>query len=166
MLAAEGHVYQRQRRVLLPAFSNHNLRGFVPLVLKKSMQLKEKWLQIMKERTSLEPDAAAVMLNLNIWTSRLTFDVMGLAGKVFAHLLLIFSVPDELSGFVGFDYNFNAVEDESNELLQAYMEMFQKCAAQQGLFSLICLYSPFMRWLFVSYGFPLGLFDSSHLCQA
>ncbi len=50
----------------------------------------------------------------------------------------------------GFDYDFNAIEDESNVLFRAYVEMFQKCATQQGLWETMAAYSPLLRWLFVS----------------
>ncbi|KAF9026815.1 cytochrome-450 hydroxylase [Hymenopellis radicata] len=104
MLAAEGHVYQRQRR--------------------KGIQLKEKWLEIMKGASLNE---GAMTLDIGSWISRATFDVMGLAG---------------------FDYDFNAIEDESNPLFRAYVEMFQKCAAQHGLWETVAAYSPLFRWLF------------------
>ncbi|KAF8916706.1 cytochrome P450 [Mucidula mucida] len=109
------------RRVLLPAFSNHNLRGFSSVVLKKGVQLKEKWLDILKGASL---DEGAMTLDIGSWISRATFDVMGLAG---------------------FDYDFNAIEDESNVLFRAYVEMFQKCATQQGLWetmAAILLFEP------------------------
>jgi len=74
MLAAEGLVHKRQRRVATPAFSIQNLRGLVPLVFKKGNELKDKWIQMTNDHP--EP----LRLDVCHWISRATFDVIGLAG--------------------------------------------------------------------------------------
>ncbi|KIY67232.1 cytochrome P450 [Cylindrobasidium torrendii FP15055 ss-10] len=117
MLSAEGEAYHRQRRVILPAFSNHNLRGAVPVVLKKGMQLSDKW-------GALIADAGPSTTTIDMvgWINRVTFDVIGL---------------------IGFDYDFGAVQDQTNELLQAYMEMFGECTElKPGWLPLLALYFP------------------------
>ncbi|KDR75950.1 hypothetical protein GALMADRAFT_1331936 [Galerina marginata CBS 339.88] len=122
MLAAEGHVHKRQRRVSTPAFSIQNLRALVPLVFNKGNELKDKWMQIAN--TSSGP----LTIDVCHWISRATFDVIGLAG---------------------FDYNFNAIEDESNELFCAYKEMFEVGISQSHPFRTIFrIYSPFLSSLF------------------
>lgn len=78
MLAAEGHVHRRQRRVITPAFSIQNLRALVPLVFHKGNELREKWLQLLDTSTSKE----GVEIDVCHWVSRATFDVIGLAGKI------------------------------------------------------------------------------------
>lgn len=78
MLAAEGIVHKRQRRVGTPAFSIQNLRSLVPLVFNKGNLLKEKWLQLGRESTSRD-----LTLDVCHWLSRATFDVIGVAGKIY-----------------------------------------------------------------------------------
>ncbi|KAJ3502293.1 hypothetical protein NLJ89_g8956 [Agrocybe chaxingu] len=126
MLAAEGQVHKRQRRVATPAFSIQNHRALVPLVFRKGTQLKDRWMQMAKE----QPEER-VTLDVCHWVSRATFDVIGMAG---------------------FDYNFNAIRDESNELFMAYKEMFET-AISQGSFlrTMLRIYLPSVSSLFVRY---------------
>lgn len=74
MLAAEGQVYKRQRRVVTPAFSVQNLRPLVPLVFRKGNELKNKWLELFR-------DNDALVLDVCHWIYRATFDVIGSAGQ-------------------------------------------------------------------------------------
>ena len=79
MLAAEGHVHKRQRRVGTPAFSVQNLRALVPLVFQKGNQLKERWLQLAQE----SPFTDHLTLDVCHWISRATLDVIGVAGLLY-----------------------------------------------------------------------------------
>ncbi|KAF8200874.1 cytochrome P450 [Pholiota molesta] len=122
MLAAEGLVHKRQRRVATPAFSIQNLRGLVPLVFNKGNELKDRWLQMIQ--ASPEP----LTIDVCHWISRATFDVIGLAG---------------------FDYNFNAIENESNELFSAYKEMFEVAVSQSNpLRTIFRIYFPLISSIF------------------
>ncbi|KAF9478642.1 cytochrome-450 hydroxylase [Pholiota conissans] len=121
MLAAEGQVHKRQRRVATPAFSIQNLRGLVPLVFNKGNELKDKWLKMIE--ASPEP----LTIDVCHWVSRATFDVIGLAG---------------------FDYSFNAIENESNELFCAYKEMFEVAISQSNpMRTIFRIYMPFISSL-------------------
>jgi cytochrome P450 len=104
MLAAEGVMHKRQRRVASPAFSLQNLRALVPLVFKKGTQLRDTWIELL-ERDIISNDEATVSslvndrlngveekkeykgvkLDVAMWVSRATFDVIGLAGTL-AHI--------------------------------------------------------------------------------
>ncbi|KAF8973329.1 cytochrome-450 hydroxylase [Flammula alnicola] len=122
MLAAEGLVHKRQRRVATPAFSIQNLRGLVPVVFTKGNELKDRWMQMVRDRP--EP----LRIDVCHWISRATFDVIGLAG---------------------FDYNFNAIQNESNELFSAYKEMFEVAVSQSNpLRTIFRIYAPFISSLF------------------
>jgi cytochrome P450 len=79
MLAAEGAVHKRQRRVGTPAFSIQNLRSLIPLVFNKGNLLKEKWLQLGRESASRE-----LTIDVCHWVSRATFDVIGVAGTLYS----------------------------------------------------------------------------------
>jgi len=79
MLATEGTVHRRQRRVATPAFSIQNMRALVPLVFGLGEQMKDKWQTILAERAA-EGTEKGVVLDIVNWMGRATFDVIGLAG--------------------------------------------------------------------------------------
>jgi cytochrome P450 len=87
MLAAEGSVHRRQRRVATPAFSNQNLRALVPLVFNKGEELKDRWMGLIQEQavdSSEKPKG--IRLDICHWVSRATFDVIGIAGATHSFL--------------------------------------------------------------------------------
>ncbi|KAH8828331.1 cytochrome P450 [Flagelloscypha sp. PMI_526] len=123
MLAAEGQMHKRQRRVATPAFSIQNLRALVPIVFHKGAQLAERWKEMIEKSTRVE-----AKIDVCHWVSRATFDVIGLTG---------------------FDYDFNAIQDESNELFLAYKEMFEVSVSQGSVFrSMLSIHAPFISRLF------------------
>ncbi|KAH7878803.1 cytochrome P450 [Lentinula edodes] len=67
LLWATGEAHQRHRRALNPAFSNQNLKKFVPLFQETTLQ---KW------NARLEGNAA-VVLNMAQWMPKITLDVIG-----------------------------------------------------------------------------------------
>ncbi|KAI0754478.1 cytochrome-450 hydroxylase [Daedaleopsis nitida] len=128
MLAAEGHMHKRQRRVGTPAFSIQNMRALIPVTFQKAVELRDRWMALIADaQTEAEDEKRKGGARLDVchWVSRATFDVIGLAG---------------------FDYQFNAIHDESNELFLAYKEMFEIAVSQQGggLWELVILYFPFL----------------------
>ena len=96
MLAAEGDVHKRMRRVGTPAFSIQNMRAFIPITFKKALELRDKWISLVEERNSKlagkdsedgKADHACqnrTRLDVCHWISRATFDVIGLAGITFS----------------------------------------------------------------------------------
>ncbi|KAF5386081.1 hypothetical protein D9615_002473 [Tricholomella constricta] len=130
MLSAEGQVHKRQRRVATPAFSIQNLRALVPLVFRKGGELKDRWMDMIVEapRDTEKTSSDALAIDVCHWISRATFDVIGTAG---------------------FDYEFNAIKDESNELFCAYKEMFEVAVSQGKVTrTLMNIYFPFLSSLF------------------
>lgn len=129
MLAAEGSVHRRQRRVATPAFSNQNLRALVPLVFNKGEELKDRWMGLIQEQavdSSEKPKG--IRLDICHWVSRATFDVIGIAG---------------------FDYHFNAIQNEENELFNAYKDMFEIALSQAHILrQLLSFYVPIYERLF------------------
>ena len=79
-LAAEGQVHKRQRRVATPAFSIQNLRALVPEVFGEGVNLKNKWMSLIKENTKSDGSLEGRKLDVCDWISRATFDVIGSAG--------------------------------------------------------------------------------------
>jgi hypothetical protein len=90
MLAAEGHVHKRQRRVATPAFSIQNMRAFVPLVFNKGEELKDRWMGLIQEHSIKDSQKNSTGLRLDVchWVSRATFDVIGLAGAFLPSLYI------------------------------------------------------------------------------
>ncbi|KAI6033190.1 cytochrome P450 [Pisolithus orientalis] len=125
MLAAEGVVHKRHRRVATPAFSIQNLRSIVPVVFTKGNELREKWCEILDSSGNT---GEGVRIDVCHWISRATFDVIGLAG---------------------FEYHFNAIQNESDELFHAYKEMFEIAVSQSdGLRTVIGIYIPLINEFF------------------
>lgn len=141
MLAAEGHVHRRQRRVATPAFSIQNLRALVPLVFRKGYELRDKWFELLDKPPTRQE---GIEIDVCHWISRATFDVIGLAGEIyFARRRQQNNRPP------GFDYHFNAIQNESDELFSAYKEMFH--IAQGGAIrTILAIYLPILDVLFVS----------------
>jgi len=83
MLAAEGLVHKRQRRVATPAFSVQNMRALVPLVFSKGEELKDRWMGLIQEQAidNSQTNPTGIRLDVCHWVSRATFDVIGLAGR-------------------------------------------------------------------------------------
>ncbi|KAK2467761.1 hypothetical protein APHAL10511_000056 [Amanita phalloides] len=125
MLAAEGQTHKRQRRVATPAFSVQNLQALIPLVFQKGLELREKWVDLIERYSNPRSETR---IDVCHWISRATFDVVGVAG---------------------FDYNFRAIQDESNELLSAYKDMFEVAVSQTRLIrTLFGIYLPWITIFF------------------
>jgi hypothetical protein len=57
-----------------------------------------------------------------------------------------------LTRVLGFDYEFHAIQNESNELFSAYKEMFEIAISQgDGLSTFVSIYAPWVYKLFVSW---------------
>ena len=152
MLAAEGQVHKRQRRVATAAFSVQNMRALVPIAFKKGTELRDTWLDILRRN-----DSQSYRIDVCHWISRATFDVIGLAGLCLMDSTLIAS---DRFFFQGFDYNFNAIKDESNELFAAYKEMFEIAISQSHpVWTLLRIYASFMSALLASSSSSLASFS-------
>lgn len=149
MLAAEGSVHRRQRRVCTPAFSNQNLRALVPLVFNKGEELKDRWMGLIQEQAVDSSEKRnGIRLDVCHWVSRATFDVIGIAGTL-PQFSTSFTCPHFLPGF---DYHFNAIQNEENELFNAYKDMFEVALSQShALRLLFSFYVPVYERFFVSF---------------
>ncbi|KAL1937797.1 hypothetical protein VTO73DRAFT_12816 [Trametes versicolor] len=126
MLAAEGQMHKRQRRVATPAFSIQNMRALIPVTFQTGLALRDRWMALISDVQDVpasEKAGSGRKLDVCHWVSRATFDVIGLAG---------------------FDYHFNAIHDGSNELFMAYKDMFEIAISQQkgSLWDIAVLYFP------------------------
>lgn len=152
LLAAEGQVHKRQRRVATPAFSIQNMRALVPVVFKKGDELMNRWMNMVvrSEADDVKSLGGSARIDVCHWINRATFDVIGLAGWLSASNSA-YGFTEQHSLFPGFDYNFNAIQDETNELFCAYREMFEVAISQGRLFrTMMDIYLPFLSPYFVS----------------
>ena len=143
LLSASGIVHKRQRRVATPAFSIQNLRAFTPIVFERGSRLRNRWRDIIGKSGGDES-----VLDVCLWASRAAFDVVGAAGLCTLFLPRQF----DANSASGFDYDFNSIEDDTNELFCAYREMFENAISQQrsSIRQLIIFYFPTFYVLFVS----------------
>ena len=66
MLAANGHVHERQRRVAAPAFSIQNIHVLVPLIFNKGEELKDRWMELIQEHAIKDSQKDPVGLRLDV----------------------------------------------------------------------------------------------------
>ncbi|GAA5974169.1 hypothetical protein JCM21900_003387 [Sporobolomyces salmonicolor] len=126
VLFAEGEDHRRQRRILQPAFSPSAVKALTPVFFEHAYQLRDIWSSLIQ--TSAEDDAAfaskeaarayrdskpdgEVAIEVLAWLSRLTLDIIGVAG---------------------FGYQFNALSRSSNALASVFSGMFSPRASAAG----------------------------------
>ncbi|EAU81974.2 cytochrome P450 [Coprinopsis cinerea okayama7 len=119
VLVVEGEQHKQQRRVMNPAFGALQVRELTEIFVDKS--LRDIWMnEISKEGDKAKVDALS-------WLSRLTLDVIGLAG---------------------FSYQFNALSNdpEKNELNRAFAKIFNT-NSQVSLSVIVPRLIPALRWI-------------------
>src|SRR5277367_2882776 len=75
LLTAEYDEHKRQRRILTPAFGVTHIRRITPHFWTKANQLVEVWKPLVES----QPEEGIDVLK---WMSRVTLDIIGLAGKI------------------------------------------------------------------------------------
>ncbi|KAH7910376.1 cytochrome P450 [Hygrophoropsis aurantiaca] len=97
VLVVEGQQHRQQRRVMNPGFGNAQIRDLTDVFFEKAIKLRDTLLSSVITDTSGEAKRVDIMP----WLSRMTLDVIGLAG---------------------FNYEFNALDmnEKPNELSQAF----------------------------------------------
>lgn len=97
LLGSEGIIHKRLRKVSNPAFSPQSLREFLPIFFKKGLELRDLWRKFAVDH----PEGHEI--DVCHWLNRLTIDIIG---------------------ETGFDYAFNAIQTETNEVYLAFRDMF------------------------------------------
>lgn len=119
VLFAEGEDHRRARKILQPSFSATRVAELVPAMqaisekvcssdgtsmsnplTEPSTQLREQWVHVVGDavKASGEKQNYAI-IDVGIWMSKTTLDIIGKAG---------------------FDYDFNSLENEENELAKVF----------------------------------------------
>ncbi|KAH6919107.1 cytochrome P450 [Coprinopsis sp. MPI-PUGE-AT-0042] len=125
LIVVEGEEHKNQRRVMNPAFSAVAIRELTEIFVEKSVELRDVLMgQVLKD--------GGKPINILPWLSRMTLEVIGLAGQS--------SRPEDsescedriLNTTSGFSYSFNALtqEYENNELHKAFSKILD---TNQGL---------------------------------
>ncbi|EGN99109.1 hypothetical protein SERLA73DRAFT_181928 [Serpula lacrymans var. lacrymans S7.3] len=99
IVAVQGEVHQRQRKIMTPAFSAGQLRTFLPNFRQSASRLSRKW----KDQIESSPSPDSAIINIPQMMARMTLDVIG---------------------EVAFDYRFGALDDQENELAVVFKNLF------------------------------------------
>jgi cytochrome P450 len=106
VLFVEGDKHKQQRKIMNPAFGPIQIRALTEIFMTKAIQLRDLWLKEIAKNH----DGSKGRIDVLSWLSKMTLDVIGLAG---------------------FNYEFNALnpDEKPNELNNAFRTMFH--AGQQ-----------------------------------
>ncbi|KAG8954415.1 hypothetical protein FRC04_011742 [Tulasnella sp. 424] len=107
LFVAEGEQHRRQRKIISPAFSNLSLRALQPIFFSKAAELRDTLSKLSNEAQTTPSDEnqngdSGLVVDMNNWLWRTTFDIIGLAG---------------------FSYSFGSLKNDENELYIAYRDM-------------------------------------------
>ncbi|KAF9456799.1 cytochrome P450 [Collybia nuda] len=141
IFSMEGAEHKQQRRLIGPAFTGQSIKALTPIFFQKAEELCERWDDLIDKPFSTvtnptDPPPAyvpfatavekfkGVTLDVAHWISRASFDVIGLTG---------------------FDYHFNSLEDETEDVYLAYRRLFDMADKGAPLRTVIELYFPIIR---------------------
>ncbi|KAK7040251.1 hypothetical protein VNI00_009717 [Paramarasmius palmivorus] len=110
LIATEGARHKLQRRVMNPAFGPAQIRGLTPIFVDKAVKLRDIWTSL------INPESSSAQVDALSWLNKMTLDVIGEAG---------------------FDYKFNALDGEDNELGEAFSSIFRTGQHQSDRFFII-----------------------------
>ncbi|CAE6439362.1 unnamed protein product [Rhizoctonia solani] len=116
LVSAEPEAHKRQRRIMNPAFNTPHIRNLVPIIICKSNQLRDMWLERLRDKP--EGETIDVLYGLTC----ATLDIIGVAG---------------------FGYEFHSLEGvDEDELAKAFMGIFDSSGEAPPvivlLFLLLC----------------------------
>ncbi|KAH7929280.1 cytochrome P450 [Leucogyrophana mollusca] len=120
VLVVEGPQHRQQRRIMNPGFGPAQIRDLTDVFFEKAIKLRDVWTSSVIQDDAGKPKRVNVMP----WLSRMTLDVIGLAG---------------------FNYEFNAlnVNETPNELSAAFESMVTTNQAADKLALLQEMFPPF-----------------------
>ncbi|OJA09059.1 hypothetical protein AZE42_04725 [Rhizopogon vesiculosus] len=110
-----------QRRIMNPAFGPAQIRALTDIFFSKSIKLRDVW------STMTASGEHAIRIDVMGWLSKMTLDVIGLAG---------------------FNYEFDALNsnEKPNELNQAFSVMFS-AGQRVSLLPILKAWIPLLRWI-------------------
>ncbi|KAI3622272.1 cytochrome p450 [Moniliophthora roreri] len=99
----EGAEHDFQRKIISPAFTTQSVKTLVPVFLQKAEEMRDKWDEMVSSGTIALDSVRAPSIDVSHWISRATFDAFGLACL---------------------NYNFGALQGETEEVYLAFRRMF------------------------------------------
>ncbi|TFY79536.1 hypothetical protein EWM64_g4475 [Hericium alpestre] len=93
-----GSMHQRHRKIMNPAFSEVQLKSFLPVFEGYANKVVCKW----RADLGLEEKPDGMLINVIPWFSRMALDIIGITG---------------------FNYEFGALDDAENELTAVYKDL-------------------------------------------
>ncbi|KEP47409.1 cytochrome P450 family protein [Rhizoctonia solani 123E] len=115
LLSAEPEAHKRQRRIMNPAFSAPHIRNLVPIFWAKSNQLRDIWLETLRDK----PEGETIDVLLGLTCAAL--DIIGIAG---------------------FGYEFHSLEGtDEDELAKAFMGVFNSNEERPSMVALFFMIS-------------------------
>ncbi|ODN97340.1 hypothetical protein L198_03903 [Cryptococcus wingfieldii CBS 7118] len=113
LLVAEGSDHKKQRKALGPSFSPAAIRGMIPAFYDKAYELNNKLMGLV-EGADTEVASPTPAKDIDFVPGGRKIDVMSYLSKTALDII----------GTCGFDYDFKALSEPSNELSDAYRNMF------------------------------------------
>ncbi|KAN0136054.1 cytochrome P450 [Lactarius tabidus] len=98
LVSAQGQAHHRQRKIMSPAFSTHQVQSFLPLFHRTASKLVQRWNELIVADPSGQP-----LVNVTGWFSKATLDVIGEAG---------------------FDFQFGSLDNTKNPLMIRNDDLF------------------------------------------
>ncbi|KAF6758735.1 cytochrome P450 [Ephemerocybe angulata] len=122
VLVVEEDAHKNQRRIMNPAFGAAQIRELTDIFVEKAIELRDVWKQ------DLQKDGDKTVVNVLSGLSRMTLDVIGMAG---------------------FNYKFNALAkgEDASELNKAFAKVFESNSTQFSMIPMIRAMVPALRWL-------------------
>lgn len=112
LLVVEGDDHKRQRKILNPSFSLAAVKQMVPTFYEKAYELRDKLVSMVEDQNGVYSPSPAQSV-----------DVVPGAKKIDVMRYLTQATIDVI-GAAGFDYDFQALKQENNELAAAYRDLF------------------------------------------
>lgn len=104
VLFVEGEQHKHQRRLLNAPFTQASVNSYIPIFTEQAKKLITKLEEAIHNAREEEKKGEYTVLNVYPWLSRVTLDIIGLAG---------------------FDYEFGALDNEDNELANVFQNMLK-----------------------------------------
>ncbi|KAH7124635.1 cytochrome P450 [Dactylonectria macrodidyma] len=113
LVIVEGDEHKFLRKNSLPAFSFRHIKNLYPMMWKKSITFTKR---LRSEVTDDHGQGSDTPVDLNIWASKVTLDIIGVAGL---------------------GHEFNSVHNANDPLAQAYTELLDP-SKERSIYFLMC----------------------------
>ncbi|CAJ0629090.1 3639_t:CDS:2 [Entrophospora sp. SA101] len=82
ILAVDGDVHKKQRKLMSPSFSNHSIRDMIPAFTRVSNTLKYLWKDEIKNGQNVNNDIGkkSAIIDVGCYMGRVSLDVIGIVG--------------------------------------------------------------------------------------